>query len=365
MAPNRTGEASGAPARSAVDHDRRRWSCSALLTVGGRLAQLARTLPLGSDRWACSTHWLEPVTGASHRARRAPRTVHLLHIGRVADWSALAVAIAVIGMADRVRSANRRRTCDKAHAPAETGLGRVLYNKYYVDEIYDAAWCGRCTRSRTVLWSVRGQGIIDGLVVQRHGLLSRALGWVGTRLQTVQVGEYAWVLVARCRSWCSPLSRSADRMREFLTLDRLRAWILPALVLLPLAGRRLCACRRMRPDDDGAVPSRRYVPHGWRSLPSLAVLWLGLWWSFDPRAPRVAGGRTTPWLPRGAIFTLGVDGISLFMVLLTTLLMPLAVARARGTTCATKERCVLRAHARCSRPACSACSSRSTCSSST
>ena len=53
----------GAPARGAVDHDRRRWSCSGVLSVGGRRCSTCRTSPAATP-WL--EHWLEPVLAPSH-----------------------------------------------------------------------------------------------------------------------------------------------------------------------------------------------------------------------------------------------------------------------------------------------------------
>src|SRR5216683_5336028 len=52
----------------------------------------------------------------------------------------------------------------------------------------------------------------------------------------------------------------------------------------------------------------------------------GLWWSFDPSVPGWQAAVDTSWIPMwGVRFTLGVDGIALMMVLLTTFIMPLSV----------------------------------------
>jgi len=56
------------------------------------------------------------------------------------------------------------------------------------------------------------------------------------------------------------------------------------------------------------------------------VVSLGLWWAYDPAGPTMQVGGALPWIPAwGIYYRVGVDGISLFMVLLTTFLMPLAV----------------------------------------
>ena len=55
------------------------------------------------------------------------------------------------------------------------------------------------------------------------------------------------------------------------------------------------------------------------------VLSLGLWWAFDPASSAWQFVVDTPWIPSwGVRFTLGVDGIAVMMVLLTTFIMFLA-----------------------------------------
>jgi len=67
----------------------------------------------------------------------------------------------------------------------------VVYRKYYVDEIYDAVIVRPLVwRSRVVLWKGVDQGVVDGAAVNGTARLSRGLGWLGSRLQTGQVGIY-------------------------------------------------------------------------------------------------------------------------------------------------------------------------------
>jgi NADH-quinone oxidoreductase subunit L len=49
--------------------------------------------------------------------------------------------------------------------------------------------------SRSLLWRGLDAGLIDGLFVNGSAFLMRGLGWIGARLQSGQVGTYAWVLV--------------------------------------------------------------------------------------------------------------------------------------------------------------------------
>ena len=65
---------------------------------------------------------------------------------------------------------------------------------------------GRPT-SRTVLWKGVDQGLIDGAAVNGSARISRGMGWLGSRLQTGQVGVYVvlflvgalWILRAVIR----------------------------------------------------------------------------------------------------------------------------------------------------------------------
>jgi NADH-quinone oxidoreductase subunit L len=45
------------------------------------------------------------------------------------------------------------------------------------------------------LWRVVDQGLIDGAAVNGSAYLARFVGWVGSQIQSGQLGTYAWVLV--------------------------------------------------------------------------------------------------------------------------------------------------------------------------
>ena len=170
-----------------------------LSVVGGAL-----NLPafVGGHHWLES--WLEPVTAAGHAFAR----VELPHGSTELFLVGAAVLVGVVGLVLGYRMTLGRRTPVAREAPADTGLARVLNRKYFVDEIYEAAvvrptlWL-----SRTVLWKGVDQGLIDGAAVNGSARVSRGLGWVGSRLQTGQVGVYVvlflvgalWILRAVIR----------------------------------------------------------------------------------------------------------------------------------------------------------------------
>ncbi len=114
-------------------------------------------------------------------------------------------------------------------------------------------------------------------------------------------------------------------MADFLASLSYNAWVLPALLVIPTLGAFLVWMHGvMAGDGEAAAMTARRL-----TLAILVVeffISVGLWWSLDVT---VAGWQATfdlPWIEAwGSRFTLGVDGLSVMMVLLTTLLMPLAI----------------------------------------
>ncbi|HSH75246.1 MAG TPA: hypothetical protein VLA09_06165, partial [Longimicrobiales bacterium] len=93
-------------------------------------------------------------------------------------------------------------------------------------------------------------------------------------------------------------------------------WILHALVWLPVVGAGLVLW---------ADEERAKTVAFWWSL-GVLVLSLGLWWAFDPTQAAMQMTSTRPWIPSwGVSYSLGIDGISLFMVILTTFSTSMAI----------------------------------------
>ena len=116
-------------------------------------------------------------------------------------------------------------------------------------------------------------------------------------------------------------------MRDFLAGIGYGDWVLPALLVIPIAGAILIYVARIgrgRGDDIAAGGSARVI-----ALVTLVAEFLvsaGLWWTFDTSLSTWQNVVMEPWIPEwGANFIVGIDGISLMMILLTTFIMPLAV----------------------------------------
>ncbi|MBC7672604.1 MAG: NADH-quinone oxidoreductase subunit L [Polaromonas sp.] len=207
--PNRSGEKEREHLREAP------WSMTGPLVVLGALSafggwfNLPALLPLGPI--GALDRWLDPVVGESTLritngvAVETPASTEWLLVG-------IAVAIAAAGIALAFARLKPASLVPKKDAPAEHGFERVLANKYFVDEAYDAVIVEPVlATSRGLLWRGLDVGIIDGITrlfiqskdddsapgttVPMGGLLPRAIGWMGSQLQSGLVGTYAWVLV--------------------------------------------------------------------------------------------------------------------------------------------------------------------------
>ncbi|MGI9041793.1 MAG: complex I subunit 4 family protein [Gemmatimonadales bacterium] len=105
-------------------------------------------------------------------------------------------------------------------------------------------------------------------------------------------------------------------MTQLLESTGFGQWILHVLILLPLLG----------------VVPLLLGPESSAKRTALAVtivefvLSVGLWWALDPALGGLQLVSDTPWIRSwGISYRVGIDGISLVMVLLTTAMMPLSV----------------------------------------
>ena len=109
-----------------------------------------------------------------------------------------------------------------------------------------------------------------------------------------------------------------------------QAWAVPALLLVPLLGAliiRLIGRTALPGKDPGFSLWRdvRFLTMG--TLVIEATIAIAMWVAFDPQAPGYQFRVDWAWIPDwGARITLGVDGISLVMIVLSTVLMPLSIA---------------------------------------
>jgi NADH-quinone oxidoreductase subunit L len=186
--PNRTGETAQSHLREAPGIMTGPLVMLGLLSLAGGLLNVPELYH--GNAWL--HHWLEPV--AAPGAALAPAT----HLATGTEWLlvGIAVATATAGMVGAWRLLKPAGLVPARRAPEERGFARLLRNKWYVDEIYDAllvrplVWL-----SREVLWKRVDQRVVDSGAVNGAARGARALGWANRWLQTGQVGMYVAVFV--------------------------------------------------------------------------------------------------------------------------------------------------------------------------
>jgi NADH-quinone oxidoreductase subunit L len=142
----------------------------ALLSAGGGFINVPR--------------WLEPMFPAKAE-------------GGGNEWlmyTSVAAGVIGIGFAYMFYIARPGRA--DAFAKAANGLYTLVYNKYFVDEVYDAAVVKPVVNgSRIFLWRGVDAGFIDG-IVNGAGTRSRGVGNILKLLQSGNIRSYAaWVVL--------------------------------------------------------------------------------------------------------------------------------------------------------------------------
>jgi NADH-quinone oxidoreductase subunit M len=98
-------------------------------------------------------------------------------------------------------------------------------------------------------------------------------------------------------------------------------WVLSALLILPVVGAILIAL--LRGESPETLKNVRYIAL-WTTLLTFLVSLYG-WMLFDPSKPGFQLVEKSDWFSNVILYKLGVDGISMPFVLLTTFLMPLCI----------------------------------------
>ncbi len=136
--------------------------------------------------------WLEPVFAPSFAAVH----YHAEHLPISTEWVliAIAVATAVFGIFLAWFFYMKQKRVAQPD-DMQTGFGKVLWKKYYMDEIYHAGVVRPLIGLCNVSWKWFDEKVIDGGMV--HGT-ARTVKWSGSVLRNLQtgiVGSYAVLLV--------------------------------------------------------------------------------------------------------------------------------------------------------------------------
>ena len=125
--------------------------------------------------------WLEPVLGGEHAPHEFSLVAISVAFGVAGILLAYIMYVAAPGIPDRLASSFK-------------GLHTLIYNKYFVDEVYDVTVVHPIEQgSRYLLWKGMDAGLIDG-AVNGVGGVSRWIGGGLRKLQGGNIRSYAtWV----------------------------------------------------------------------------------------------------------------------------------------------------------------------------
>jgi NADH-quinone oxidoreductase subunit L len=168
-----------------------------ILTIAGGWLNLPEVItdlvPLGPRETLA--HWLDPVVGGA--TRQVAGTAAHIAVGTEEMLIGAAVIIAVAGIVLAFARLKPETLPRKRDAVPEHGFERVVAEKYYVDEGVEKGIVRPAYAvSRSFLWRLVDNGLIDGFFVNGSAALARGFGWLGSRLQTGNLGIYAWVFIA-------------------------------------------------------------------------------------------------------------------------------------------------------------------------
>jgi NADH-quinone oxidoreductase subunit L len=158
-----------------------------LSTVGGFIGLPAW---LGPNRFF---NFLEPsLRFAYHGEHGHHEASNAVEMG----FAGLSIAVALIGIFIAYRLYIRRPDAAAALAGRMKGLYRMLFRKYYVDEIYDAAIVHPTLNASTdLLWKRADAGFIDG-IVNGAGETIKGFGSILKHVQNGLIRSYAaWILL--------------------------------------------------------------------------------------------------------------------------------------------------------------------------
>ena len=277
------------------------WILGILSLVGGLL-----NIPHGwfHAPWSLE-EWLHPVIpelSATRKILEIPVSTETM----IATISTL-IAIAGWWIA-RSLYLERQLAADEAFERSAPAIAHGMENKWYVDELYGAVIVRPLEAISQFFWRVV-DAIIDGIAAML-GFIVRGVRRSASVLPDRQRAQLRADVLHR---------RGRVRMGAGMTA------ILSATLWLPIAAAVIVAF--IPQQSDNAIK-------GLGLLASIAtfVVSLGIVTRFQEGVAGYQLVETHPWIPQwGITYSLGVDGISLWLVLLTTLLTPVVMLSSWNT----------------------------------
>ena len=150
--------------------------------------------PLAIGGTGALHHWLHPVIEGAE-AVYASSGVAIAEAHHYAWPIVLAIVIGIAGLLAAFFLLKPAKLGTAEEHPAYTGgLDRLLYHKWFVDELYDAVVVKPVYLLSRGFSAIIDRGLIDG-IVDGSGRLAQGVGLMVGRLQTGQLNTYAFMLL--------------------------------------------------------------------------------------------------------------------------------------------------------------------------
>jgi NADH-quinone oxidoreductase subunit L len=140
-------------------------------------------------------HYLEPVFKFSEEYVKSH--VHAeAHHSHALEWGmmAISVVIALVGISTAYVLYVKDKTLPARFTAAFPALHRAVYNKWYVDEIYDFVFVNPCKSIGNFLWKGFDVVIVDG-AVNGVGAIVRGFSGILRQIQSGYIHNYAFSMV--------------------------------------------------------------------------------------------------------------------------------------------------------------------------
>ncbi len=138
-------------------------------------------------------HFLSPVFANAEEYMHAHS--HHAHHSHALEWGLMgtSVIIAVVGISVAYMLYMVNPDIPRKFTSTFPVLHRAVYNKWYIDEIYDFAFVNPCKALGRLLWKGFDVLIVDG-IVNGVATVVMAFGGVIRYIQTGQIYNYAWTM---------------------------------------------------------------------------------------------------------------------------------------------------------------------------
>jgi NADH-quinone oxidoreductase subunit L len=166
-----------------------------LFNVEGEVPIVSLFSPIAIGGNAGLHEWLHPVIEGAEGVWA--QNVELVEEVQHAAWPiVLAILIGLGGLTLAWVLLKPERVGTPADTPAYKGsLQKALYNKWYVDELYDRIVVRPVWWFSNAFYSVVDRGTIDGIIDGVIGRGSMLIGLTAGRIQTGQLNTYAFVII--------------------------------------------------------------------------------------------------------------------------------------------------------------------------